>query len=371
MTGYTVRCPGWRADNLTTWLAAVGATVMIDRMSLTWTDGLSPSAILHHPDSDPLEVLKERWHTPARFCSLPWPRPAIGGSVILPTDFVAAAKKARSCSAQDQWALTAIYTDTLFTKASLSKEQLERIEQAHKDGKISQSDIDIIKKLKRQCKFSRWTAMPRGINPHLGVLLCLCYAADDHSTEAISASALGRTSARITIDKFKKFEKRYTDTINKVKNKGDRVPTFGLGNDPDRLNPGRAGAGLGRIDPTAEALAFYGLGALGPVTARSRYAMVTCEHFNPKKRRSDSSCPDTSFLCWPAWAKEPLDRYSIAALLAAWHDMTDATTRSPIRRGANPQAWGIIAAWHSIKIGTGQGGNTDIGYLARPYWPTA
>jgi len=59
-----LRAPGLRADWLNAWLAAVGATVLLDGLRLAWTDDTVPSAILSLEGfSDVPEALADRMPT--------------------------------------------------------------------------------------------------------------------------------------------------------------------------------------------------------------------------------------------------------------------------------------------------------------------
>ncbi len=48
--------PGWTADWLNAWLAAIGVCVLLDDVTLRWTDDPRPHAIFSHPDIDDLAV---------------------------------------------------------------------------------------------------------------------------------------------------------------------------------------------------------------------------------------------------------------------------------------------------------------------------
>ena len=56
-----VTCPGWRASWVNAWLAAVGATVLDQRIRLHWTTDAEPVAVLSADDGDPVAILAESW----------------------------------------------------------------------------------------------------------------------------------------------------------------------------------------------------------------------------------------------------------------------------------------------------------------------
>ena len=66
----SLQCPGLRAEMPHHWLAAVGATVLVDGMHLSWTGGLNPYAVLHHEEA-PLDALVASWPTRQRIEDMP------------------------------------------------------------------------------------------------------------------------------------------------------------------------------------------------------------------------------------------------------------------------------------------------------------
>ena len=66
----TLKCLGLQAEVPYQWLAAIGATVLVSGMKLTWDLSLAPCAVLHH-DSDPLRALQAVWPSAQRIKSMP------------------------------------------------------------------------------------------------------------------------------------------------------------------------------------------------------------------------------------------------------------------------------------------------------------
>ena len=66
-----VECPGWRASWVNAWLAAVGATVLDERIQLNWTTGAEPVAVLSAKTVDPVAALIESWPDAQSLSRLP------------------------------------------------------------------------------------------------------------------------------------------------------------------------------------------------------------------------------------------------------------------------------------------------------------
>ena len=64
-------CPGLLADRPHQWLAAIGATVLVDDLRLSWTDDPSPCAVLHSPHNNPPKALQTAWPTRQDFAAIP------------------------------------------------------------------------------------------------------------------------------------------------------------------------------------------------------------------------------------------------------------------------------------------------------------
>ena len=64
-------CPGWPASWINAWLAAVGASVLDERIRLSWTTDAEPQAVLSSEAVDPLEVLAAAWPNAEFLSDLP------------------------------------------------------------------------------------------------------------------------------------------------------------------------------------------------------------------------------------------------------------------------------------------------------------
>lgn len=319
-------CPGWTADWLTGWLAAVGTTVMVPGMKLSWEGvGNATRAVLHHSNDDPIRALAAQWPDGDQFDALPWPRSSkaengcdYGTGKLAPQDFARYAEIASRGETLSQWAATAIYTDT----------KLDR------NGR---------------CLSSEWGRINRGRDPHESVRCCLL-AVRANPEQRIVRSASG-VPERIDSEEYRK-----SGWVRE--GKAARLAARGLNNDVRRLNPGRSDCGQAGVDPTAETLSFYAFGILGPVTVRGGKARVAAEHQHDGESR----------LYIPAWS-EPLDRHSIMALLGSWHDLTmdyengKRMNQSSVSRAS---ALGIHTAWRTVRVTTGSKDNPDIGYNTEP-----
>ena len=111
-------CIGWPASWLNAWLAAVGATVLSERLHLSWTNDPEPAAVLSCDDGDPLEVLAGAWPTAERLQSMPIARDWLDVPMErrVPVDVLAARMQA-SRGHRDDWTLTSTMTDLVVDKA--------------------------------------------------------------------------------------------------------------------------------------------------------------------------------------------------------------------------------------------------------------
>ena len=66
-----VTCPGWSASWVNAWLAAVGATVLDERIRLHWTTAAEPVAVLSSDHADPVAALVESWPDAESLAQLP------------------------------------------------------------------------------------------------------------------------------------------------------------------------------------------------------------------------------------------------------------------------------------------------------------
>ena len=68
---HSVTCRGLPAAWLNGWLAAVGATVLDDRLRLHWTEDGAPVAVLSADDVDPVEAVVASWPDEGMLADLP------------------------------------------------------------------------------------------------------------------------------------------------------------------------------------------------------------------------------------------------------------------------------------------------------------
>ena len=106
-------CPGWRASWVNAWLAAVGATVLDERIRLHWTTDAEPVAVLSSGHADPVAALVESWPDAESLSHLPiaedW-RDAARLQRRVPVEtFAARARAARSN--EHSWTLSSTMTD--------------------------------------------------------------------------------------------------------------------------------------------------------------------------------------------------------------------------------------------------------------------
>ena len=116
-----VTCPGWRASWVNAWLAAVGATVIDERIHLNWTADAEPVAVLSAKTVDPVTALIESWPDAESLSRLPIARerqgtPELGRSVPLEV-FSERAQAARSD--RGSWTLSSTLTDLSVDKRGM------------------------------------------------------------------------------------------------------------------------------------------------------------------------------------------------------------------------------------------------------------
>lgn len=253
VTQVSVEAPGWPARWLNAWLAAVGATVLVPELRLSWTEDADPFAVLHGP-ADPIAMLAEAWPTPEAIASLPIAR-HLPGHLEMPrkvTREVFTDRAAYARTRPDHWALSSTVTDLAIDD----------------DGGLAHSPFD--------------PPAPRGET--MGDRLQrLADALPDRSAlpDLIEASTHGRV---------------------------ERIAANGLGFDVTRL--GSLGDDTRPfVDPIVEILAFYGM-ALFPVRGAG---IAGVRRAQPRGwRRSGRQ----HRFVWPIW-HTPLDQYAIDALVLA------------------------------------------------------
>ena len=257
-----IACPGWRASWVNAWLAAVGATVLDERIRLHWTTDADPVAVLSSEDVDPLDAFVESWPDAESLSQLPiaedWRDTARLQRRVPVEAFVARARAARSD--EHSWTLSSTMTD-------LSVDER---------GEVAHAPFD--------------PAGP-GTIKWLHHRLLKVHGHVDDPAARLRDSVLGRT---------------------------DRVKDNGLGFDQTRL--GSLQDATDRwVDPVVEVLAFFGL-ALLPVRGRGTDRQLARSADVARQRgwrEGDGSGERRSFH-WPAWSR-PLDRDGIDALLDLWN----------------------------------------------------
>ena len=258
-----VTCPGWRASWVNAWLAAVGATVLDQRIRLHWSIDSEPVAVLSSNAVDPLAALLESWPDAGALSQLPIAEDWQGLTRLqrrVPVEaFTARARAARSH--ERSWTLSSTMTD-------LSVD--ERGEVAH--APFDPAGPGTIKWLHHRLL---------KVHRHL-----------DNPAARLRESLAGEA---------------------------DRVKDNGLGFDQTRLGS-LQDATDPWVDPVVEVLAFFGLAVL---TVRGRAADRRLDRSTDVSARQrgwrevDGSRERRSFH-WPAWS-QPLDRDGIDALLDLWN----------------------------------------------------
>lgn len=104
---YLHKCPGLPADWLNAWLAAVGATVLVPGLRLSWTTDVLPVAVLEYADENPTDALVKSWPTDERL-TRDMPLADIPHKFTV-NDFTKTVKKFRQH--KDAWTLTSSMTD--------------------------------------------------------------------------------------------------------------------------------------------------------------------------------------------------------------------------------------------------------------------
>ena len=257
-----VVCPGWPASWVNAWLAAVGATVLDERIRLHWTTDGGPVAVLSSVEIDPIAALVESWPSKASLADLPIATVWQGHRKLkqhLPVrDFKKRARSARSH--RHSWTLSSVMTDLLV-----------------EEGKVANAP------------FNR--GAQRGVILH---------------ERLTKVHELAGSPPRIH---------------ESVAGQIDRVDANGLGFDHTRIGS-MGDKSSPRVEPIVEVLAFFGL-ALLPVRARSSGTphgwLVRQRGWRRPVGREDgrSQRGTLTEFHWPAWSQS-LDGDGIDALLDAW-----------------------------------------------------
>ena len=256
-------CPGWPASWVNAWLAAVGATVLDDRIRLRWTTDGQPVAALSAATIDPVDALVQSWPDAALLNALPiaegWRDAGALRRKVSAAAFAARARAARGHG--HSWTLSSTLTDLCVDER----------------GEVAHAPFD--------------PAGP-GTTRWLHHRLLKVHGRVDDPAARLAQSLSGRA---------------------------ERVQDNGLGFDQTRLGS-LSDASDPWVDPVVEVLAFFGL-ALLPVRGGGgdRRLDPRADVIARQRgwRRAAADEPPRSFH-WPAWA-QPLDSDGIDALMDAWN----------------------------------------------------
>jgi len=284
-----LECPGLPASWLNAWLAAVGITMLVPGMRLSWTGGPAPQAVLATSDGkDPVHALASAWPSPERVAEMPIAKSrhsctALGRQPPL-SAFVERAHIARSH--RDGWTLSSTLTDLYCTDSAEARA-------AVKHSKLDPSGPGTIGTLHDR-------------------LLKVMSHVDSDVAVGIRNTLAGR---------------------------GSRIEVNGLGFDAMRITA-LADGSKPRTDPIIETLAFFGLAILpmrGDGVSADRRGVV--ERYALRQRGwhlVDANRPRR--LHWPAWSPA-LERFGIDALLDAWRP----------RERRNWRRLGVHSGWISVE----------------------
>lgn len=106
----TLQCPGLLAELPHHWLAAVGATVIVGDLRLSWTDDPSPCAVLASPCQNPAEVLHAAWPSSEDFRRIPVVEWNLSNKQDIPLEDFRRMTRA-GLTQSDAWSLAAAATD--------------------------------------------------------------------------------------------------------------------------------------------------------------------------------------------------------------------------------------------------------------------
>lgn len=287
-----LECPGLPASWFNAWLAAVGTTVLVPELRLSWTDSATPTAVLRlEGHEDPIDALHAAWPTRERIGEMPLASEWRGLSPFraeMPlADFRERARGSRAC--RDHWSLSSTYTD-----------------------------LYVVADAKGQASAGRSKLAPAapGSNGTVHDRLCRVHGLMPVEKEHLSDSFGGLAR---------------------------RVQGNGLGFDVTRISAQGDSSQLWkkRVDPVIEVLAFFGL-AMFPVRGSGVIARGT-DRLRHRDLRQRSWLSKTGVeqrrLVWPAWIA-PLRRHAIDALMDAWDPRSKRSWAS----------LGICSAWQSSEF---------------------
>lgn len=284
-----LECPGLPAFWLNAWLAAVGVTVLVPEMRLSWTDGPAPQAVLATSHGkDPVHALASAWPSPERVAEMPIAEQLPGCDDIAPNLPLRSFREraARFRGHDDSWSISSTYTDL----------------------HVDETQPGVV--LAARSRFA--PPAPGPVGP------------------------IHRRLARV----FGLVDEPFAQLAASLEGGARRVSANGLGFDISRVTA-LADDSDKSVDPVLEVLAFFGL-ALLPIrgagtrrTAQSRSAYLAARQ---RLWFADSDDARRHRLMWPAWS-HPLGMNGIDALLDAW---------SPLNRGTWRRL-GVHAGWRSVE----------------------
>ena len=258
-----VVCPGLPAGWINAWLAAVGITVLDDRIRLRWTTDGSPVAVISAETIDPVAALVESWPDAAVLAELPiaggWHGAAKLQRKVPVEEFTERARSARSH--RHSWTLSSTMTDLCVDR----------------QGEVAHAPFD-----------------PAGP----GTIKWL------HHRLVKVHGHVEPTAARIR---------------DSLEGRADRVKDNGLGFDLTRIGS-LSDSTDPWVDPVIETLAFFGLAFL-PVRGRGtderldRRANIAARQRGWRRREGSQESGDFH---WPAW-RQPLDSDGVDALMDSWN----------------------------------------------------
>lgn len=295
------------------WLAALGATVLVPQLSLSWSEHAEPVAVLRHPTEEPVDALAAHWPDSDRIDALPLKRQQdrLPRTKTGPSETVVHARLFRQTllngphDQRDTHSLSSFWTD----------------QSTHDDAG------------QQCCDKSPWfhLGVPRGETLHARLI----------STERNFRSSLEATGTSLQVA-----------VAAALAGRSRHVQCNGLGFDARRVvKNNRLAKSDPWVCPVVEIMSFWGL-ALLPLRGDGSHTR--------RRGRPRQKCQSIDWrLLYPAWRHEQsLDRWGIAALLTHWEHETSrrGPGQSPISDAARRRL-GVTAAWQAEVLRPAAGGS--------------